>query len=220
MCIRDRIEDLYEEVNQIGATNPLAKSNYISDIQPYKQYSLKMDEIKKEEQAILKFIDEIDKLREKMLREGLNKINNTMNKIFRRIFEDGTINLELEDPENIDSGLNLIVEFRDKPKLPVASLSGGEKSIALATFLIAINSINRDTILLLDEIDAHIDPNNLSKFALALREEATGNQIIVVSLKPPIIEVSENVIGVTIRNGVSRVISLPKQVIRVRDEYE
>lgn len=216
--IEDLIEKFRGELGEIGATNPLARRNYLSDIVPYKQYSLKIEELIREERAILKFIEEIDDLREKILLEGINKINDAMNKIFSKIFGDSKIYLELENPDDIDSGLNLIVEFKDKPRLPVSSLSGGEKSMVLATFLIAINSINMDTILLLDEIDAHIDPRNLDKFATALKDEGTKGQIILVSLKPPIIEISDVIIGVTIRDGISKTLILPKQLIKVERE--
>ncbi len=209
------LSELKMETQELGMVNPLAKKEYMTRLEPYKHISTRREELRKEEKAILEFIDDIDKKREAILKEGLKKINQKMNSIFKKVFVDGELRIELEDSENIESGLILNVKLPGKPSLPVASLSGGEKSLVLVTFLIAINAINKDTILLLDEIDAHIDPNNLSKFARALREEGTNNQIIMVSLKPSIIENSDNIIGVTIREGISKVVQLPKEVVKI-----
>lgn len=209
--------DLKGEKSRIGEVNPLAKREYIMRVEPYKEIATRREELRREEKAILSFIDEIDKKREKLLFDGLNKINAKMNSIFMKIFENAKLSIELEEEGNIDSGLILNVLLPGKPQLPVASLSGGEKSLTLVTFLIAINAINKDTILLLDEIDAHIDPNNVTKFAKAIKEEGMENQIIMVSLKPPVIEIADNIIGVTVREGVSKCIQLPREVIKIHE---
>jgi|Deesub1362B_J571_1020462.scaffolds.fasta_scaffold00003_485 chromosome segregation protein len=214
------INDLQDELREIGEVNPLAKSYYIENVEPYKHFSMRREELLREEKAILEFIDEIDRQREKILREGLEKINTKMNRLFKQMFGDSKVNLELEDPEDIDSGLVLMVELPGKPLLPASSLSGGEKSLVLVTFLIAINALNPNTVLLLDEIDAHIDPHNLSLFTDAMISEKISNQLIMVSLKPSVIEIADNLVGVTIRDGVSKTITLPKTLIRVREEDE
>jgi len=68
---------------------------------------------------------------------------------------------------------------------------------------------------MMDEIDAHLDVVNSQKLAELLKSKSKGSQFIVVSLKDVTIARADVVYGVFIQEGVSQVVSLPMQEVKM-----
>lgn len=63
-------------------------------------------------------------------------------------------------------------------------LSGGEKTMAALALLFAIHSFHPAPFFVLDEVDAALDPTNVSKLARYISAQATnGVQFLIISLK-------------------------------------
>ena len=113
--------------------------------------------------------------------------------------------------ENIDEpfagGIEMIVQFPNKPSIIVSGASGGERSVAAVAFIFALKEFTPASFYILDEIDAHLDALHVSKLAFLLTEESEKNQFVVITLKPEMVNKAQKVYGVYERNGVSSVIS-------------
>ncbi|KAI5150878.1 structural maintenance of chromosome 1 [Enteropsectra breve] len=75
-----------------------------------------------------------------------------------------------------------------------SSLSGGEKSLALLSFIIALNKCRQAPFYIFDEIDSALDKENIWKLAAYL--EAENEQFIVVSHKIQMYSRSDALVGV------------------------
>ncbi|MGB9756489.1 MAG: hypothetical protein ACPLVJ_01750, partial [Candidatus Bathyarchaeales archaeon] len=196
------------ELERIGAVNQLALSHYAEQISRYKELSLRLNELEREKQAIVQFMDEIEKKKRKVFMEAFEKINANLQKYFSKLTGGGNATLKLENPDDpFSGGIDMLVQFPHKPSIVVSGASGGERSVAAVAFLFTLKEITPTSFYILDEIDAHLDAFHVSKLADLLVEESEKTQFIVITLKPEMVNKAQKVYGVYERNGVSNVIS-------------
>ncbi|MEM3442366.1 MAG: chromosome segregation SMC family protein, partial [Candidatus Bathyarchaeia archaeon] len=196
------------ELERIGAVNQLALSHYAEQVSRYRELSLRLNELEKEKQAILQFMDEIERKKRKVFTEAFEKINANLQKYFSKLTGGGNAYLKLESGEDpFAGGIEMIVQFPNKPSIVVSGASGGERSVAAVAFLFALQEFTPASFYILDEIDAHLDAFHVSKLADLLIEESQKTQFIVITLKPEMVNKAQKVYGVYGRNGVSNVIS-------------
>lgn len=86
-------------------------------------------------------------------------------------------------------------------------LSGGERSLAALAFLIAIFKARPSPFYILDEVEAALDDLNLSRMLELFKQLREVSQMIVITHQKRTMEVADVLYGVTMREGVSRVIS-------------
>jgi chromosome segregation protein len=196
------------ELERIGAVNQLALSHYAEQISRYKELSMRMNELEKEKQAILQFMDEIERKKRKTFMEAFEKINQNLQKYFSKMTGGGNVALSLENAEEpFTGGIDMIVQFPNKPSIIVSGASGGERSVAAVSFIFALKDFTPATFYVLDEIDAHLDAFHVSKLGELLLEESDRTQFIVITLKPEMVNKAEKVYGVYMQNGISDIIS-------------
>lgn len=202
------------EQERLGAVNQLALSHYREQASRYKQLSLRMNELEREKQTILSFMDKIEKEKRRVFMGDFNRINGDFRKYFSKLTGGGEGVLKLENPENpFSGGIDMMVQFPDKPFILVNGASGGEQSVAAVAFLFALQDFTPASFYLLDEIDAHLDALYVGKLSELLVEEAAKAQFVVITLKPEMVEKAGKVYGVYEVNGVSHVISMPNQMV-------
>ncbi|MGB9675621.1 MAG: chromosome segregation protein SMC [Candidatus Bathyarchaeales archaeon] len=196
------------ELERIGAVNQLALSHYAEQISRYKELSLRLNELEREKQAIVQFMNEIESKKRRVFMEAFEKINANLSRYFNKLTGGGNATLLLENPdEPFLGGIDMIVQFPNKPSIIVSGASGGERSVAAVAFIFAIKEFTPASFYILDEIDAHLDAYHVSKLAEVLLEESEKTQFIVITLKPEMVNKAQKVYGVYGRNGVSNVIS-------------
>ena len=86
-------------------------------------------------------------------------------------------------------------------------LSGGERSLAALAFLIAIFKARPSPFYILDEVEAALDDLNLSRMLELFKQLREVSQMIIITHQKRTMEVADVLYGVTMRDGVSRVIS-------------
>jgi chromosome segregation protein len=196
------------ELERIGAVNQLALSHYEEQISRYRELSLRLNELEREKQAIVQFMDEIEAKKRKVFMDAFEKINLNLQSYFSKLTGGGFAVLQLENPdEPFHGGIDMLVQFPNKPSIVVSGASGGERSVAAVAFIFALKEFTPASFYILDEIDAHLDAFHVSKLADLLLEEAGKIQFIVITLKPEMVNKAQKVYGVYERNGVSSVIS-------------
>jgi len=196
------------ELERLGAVNQLALSHYAEQISRYKELSLRMNELEREKQAIITFMDEVERKKRTVFMEAYEKINKNLEKYFSKVTDGGNAELKLENPdEPFAGGIDMIVQFPNKPPILVSGASGGERSVSAVAFLFSIQEFTPAAFYILDEVDAHLDAFHVSKLGELLIEESEKSQFIAVTLKPEMVNKAQKVYGVYERNGVSNVVS-------------
>jgi len=196
------------ELERIGAVNQLALSHYAEQISRYRELSLRLNELEREKQAIVQFMDEIERKKRKVFTDAFEKVNLNLEKYFSRLTGGGSAALKLENlDEPFTGGIDMTVQFLHKPSIVVSGASGGERSVAAVAFIFALREFTPASFYVLDEIDAHLDAFHVSKLADLLLEESEKTQFTVITLKPEMLNKAQKVYGVYERNGVSNVVS-------------
>jgi len=196
------------ELERIGAVNQLALSHYAEQISRYRELSVRMNELEREKQAIVQFMDEIEQKKRNVFMEAFEKIRRDLQKYFAKLTDGGTASLKIENmDEPFTGGIDMIVQFPNKPSIVVSGASGGERSVAAVAFLFALKEFTPTSFYVLDEVDAHLDALHVSKLADLLLEESEKTQFIIITLKPEMVNKAQKVYGVYGRNGVSNVVA-------------
>jgi len=196
------------EMDRIGAVNQLASSHYAEQISRYRELSLRLNELEREKQAIVQFMDQIESKKRRVFMDAFTRINSDLSKYFSKLTGGGTAALKLENPdEPFVGGIDMLVQFPDKPSIVVSGASGGERSVSAVSFIFALKDFSPASFYVLDEVDAHLDAFHTTKLAELFLEESEKTQFIVVTLKPEMVNKAQKVYGVYERSGVSAVIS-------------
>ncbi len=196
------------EMERIGAINQLVASHYSDQISRYRELSVRLNELEREKQAIVHFMDEIESKKRKVFMTAFEKINIGLKNYFSKLTGGGEATLKLENPEEpFTGGIDMIVQFPNKPSIVVSGASGGERSVSAVSFIFSLKEFTPASFYILDEVDAHLDAYHTTKLAEVLLEEAVKMQFVVISLRPEMVNKAQKVYGVYERNGVSNVVT-------------
>jgi chromosome segregation protein len=204
------------EMERIGAINQLALSHYADQLSRYREMSVRLNELEREKQAIVQFMDEIDAKKRKVFMSAFEKINTSLKVYFSKLTGGGEATLKLENAdEPFVGGIDMIVQFPNKPSIVVSGASGGERSVSAVSFIFSLKEFTPASFYILDEIDAHLDAYHTTRLAELLLEEAAKMQFIVISLRPEMVNKAQKVYGVYELNGVSNVVTakFPPEVL-------
>jgi len=196
------------EMERIGAVNQLALTHYADQISRYRELSVRLNELEREKQAIVQFMDEIEAKKRKVFMGAFEKINTALQVYFAKLTGGGEATLKLENTEEpFSGGIDMLVQFPNKPSIVVSGASGGERSVSAVSFIFSLKEFTPTSFYILDEVDAHLDAFHTTKLAEVLLEEAEKIQFIVISLRPEMVNKAQKVYGVYERNGISNVVT-------------
>jgi len=149
-----------------------------------------------------------------------NKIKKNFHNMFRRLFGGGRGEIRLVDPSNVlESGIDIFAQPPGKKLENISLLSGGEKSMTAVALLFATYMVKPSPFCLLDEIDAALDEQNVTRFVNALREFANVSQYIVITHNKKTVMGAGTMLGVTMEeSGVTKVITIKLENESLRTE--
>ena len=201
------IKKAEKELQDLGPVNLRAIEEYEKFKSEFESYKEKYEKILEEKKAVLKMIEEIEEKKKEVFYKCLNEISNHFNSIFLKMFK-GTASLELEDPNNLESGLLIKANPGGKKVLNIDSMSGGEKSLTALAFLFAIQKYRPAPFYVLDEVDAALDKENVAKLGELLRSFSKNEQFIIVTHNDQTVRYGDRVYGVTMSEGESKILGL------------
>jgi len=187
--------------------NRRAPDEYVKISEGYKSMSSRKNELEKERNSIVKFIEEIEKEKRQTFLDAFDIVDKEIRVIFSKM-TGGNAWLELENEDDIfNSGISYLIQFPNKPKRTSTSISGGEKTLAAVVFVLALQKLKPSPFYLFDEIDAHLDAPNAEKLSKIIEERSKGSQFLMVSLKDSVVEKAKLIYGVYPKNGVSHIVT-------------
>ena len=214
--IRTNRESLVQRLNKtkeilvrIGSVNLRSLEVYDSIKKEYDSINEKTEIITKEKEGIMKIIYEIDIKKKRAFIKTLTSLNETFSRNFAQLNTKGRVTLELENrKEPFKGGVNIIVKTGHGKYFDVKSLSGGEQTLVALSLIFAIQELNPYSFYLFDEIDAALDKRNSARLAGLLRKYMQKGQYLVITHNDEVITNATNLYGVSMHDGISKVISL------------
>ena len=199
------VQGLSAELTSLNSLNAKAPETYLEVSYGYRSMSTRKNSLEEEKNAIIKFLDDVDKEKRQTFLDAFDTVDKEIRLIFNKM-TGGNAWLELQNEDDIfDSGISYLIQFPNKPKRESTSISGGEKTLAAIVFVLALQKLKPSPFYLFDEIDAHLDAPNSEKLAKILEERSKESQFILVSLKESVIRKSKLIYGVYPKNGVSHI---------------
>ncbi len=176
----------------------------------YEEVDEKTKKLETEKQEILNIIAEIDKKKKKTFLKMFTTINERFTNNFSKlIFNKGPAFLRLENEEDpFAGGIDVDVKIAKGKYLDINSLSGGERTLAALALIFAIQEYKPHYFYIFDEIDAALDKRNSEKLSSLIVNSIGKAQYIIISHNDPVISEAKTLYGVTMQEGVSKILSL------------
>jgi len=195
----------------IGSVNLRSLEVYDSIKKEYDSIKEKVAVVSSEKEGILKVIHEIDVKKKKAFLQTLKTINELFTRNFSELSSKGHVYLELEnqkEPFAEGSGVNITLKTGHGKYFDVKSLSGGEQTLVALSLIFAIQEYRPYHFYLLDEIDAALDKRNSERLAGLLNKYMRKGQYLVITHNDEVIQRATNLYGVSMHEGISKIISL------------
>jgi len=196
-------------ISQIGSVNMRALEVYDEVKKEYDEIENKLQIVTKEKEDIMKIIETIDIKKKRTFNKTLTAINELFTNNFAQLSTKGVAFLEAENKkEPFEGGINVIIKVGNGKYMDISSLSGGEQTLVALSLIFAIQEYNPYCFYILDEIDAALDKRNAERLAVLLKKYMKKGQYIVVSHNDALITEATHLYGVSMQEGVSKVVSL------------
>ncbi|MEK6834771.1 MAG: chromosome segregation SMC family protein [Nanoarchaeota archaeon] len=197
------------ELEAMGNVNMRALEVYEEIEKEYGKLLEKKEKLNLEKQDVFNLMNEIESKKGELFMRTLNEINDQFKRIFNSLSSKGVAFLELEDKQNpFNGGLDIKVKISGNKYLDIKGLSGGEKTLTALAFIFAIQELQPASFYLLDEVDAALDKTNSEKLSKLIAEYSSKAQYIMISHNDSMITEANQIYGVSMQDGVSKVIGL------------
>jgi len=204
-----KLDKAQNALNSITGVNLRALEVYEQVKSEYDVIAQKAEQLNKEKEEILKVISEIDKKKKRAFMKTLNEINHHFTENFTRLSTKGQAYLELENPEDpFSGGVDIVVRIAKGKYFDVKSLSGGEQTLIAISLLFAIQKYKPYSFYIFDEIDAALDKRNSEILATLIKQNTEKGQHLLITHNDALISSSDILYGVSMQDGVSKLISL------------
>ncbi|MDY6822614.1 MAG: chromosome segregation protein SMC [Thermodesulfobacteriota bacterium] len=204
------LTSLREKISRIGEVN-------LSAIDEYEEHRERLEFLTKQHDDLVEAIDDLHKVIKKINRisqerflKTFNDINQKMAEVFPRLFDGGTGELVLTDPDKpLETGVEMMVHPPGKKLTRLSLLSGGEKALSAIAFIFSIFLLKPTSFCLMDEIDAPLDEANIFRFNELLKIIGEKSQIVMVTHNKRTMEFADSLLGVTMeKKGISKIVSV------------
>lgn len=196
------------DLERLGRVNPLALEEHEALSKRHEFLVAQVRDLKKSKADLLTIITDVDTLVEQAFTQAFADTRAQFAHTFEVLFPGGEGRLVLTDEEDMSrTGVEIEARPAGKKVKRLSLLSGGERSLAALAFLIAIFKARPSPFYVMDEVEAALDDINLSRLLAIFQELQETSQLIVITHQKRTMEIADALYGVTMRDGVTRVVS-------------
>lgn len=207
--LRRQITRLEGRMREMEPVNMLAIEAFDREASRQADLQEKVAKLREERLTILTRIEEIALQKKTSFMKAYDEMATNFAEIFAELAA-GTGYLQLENPEDpFDGGLIIRAQPKDKRMQRLEAMSGGEKSLTALAFLFSFQRYMPAPFYAFDEVDAALDGVNAERLAVMVKKQTAHAQCIVISHRRPMLERSDQTIGISARqDGVTRVLGV------------
>jgi chromosome segregation protein len=208
--LREHLAAGRQTLRELGSVNFAAPEEFAEAKERYDFLSGQLADLTKAREDLENLTAEIRAESSELFIATYNKIKKNFHNMFRRLFGGGRAELRLQDNNHVlESGIEIFAQPPGKKLENITLLSGGEKSMTAVALLFATYMVKPSPFCLLDEIDAALDEQNVSRFVQVLREFGSTSQFIVITHNKKTVTGAGTLLGVTMEeSGVTKIISV------------
>jgi len=205
----NQLIEVRSDIDKLGQVN-LAAIDELKENSERKEYlDRQFEDLTSALTTLEEAMRKIDKETRTRFEDTFNRINAGLQLKFPRLFGGGHAYLELSGEDPLTAGVSVMARPPGKRNVTISQLSGGEKALTAVALIFSIFDLNPAPFCLLDEVDAPLDENNVSRFCDIVREMAGQVQFIFITHNKVTMELASQLLGVTMNEpGVSRLVSV------------
>jgi chromosome segregation protein len=205
--IEGKIAEADGALRKIGAVNMLAIEEYEKVQRQVEERTERKETLSRERSTLIERIEKFEQMKYETFSTAFHAIETNFREIFARL-TSGSGHLILENEEDpFAGGMTFAVQPRDKKVHLLSSLSGGEKSLTTLAFIFSIQRYIPAPFYAFDEVDMSLDGSNAERIAQMITEFSPQSQFVIVSLRKPMIEAAQRIMGVTLRPDKSTLVT-------------
>ena len=202
------LDQALKELEKLGRVNPLALEEHAALAKRHEFLVAQVHDLKKSKADLLHIVEDVDRLVQEAFEDAWKDTAKHFEHTFNVLFPGGEGHLVLTDPDSmLDTGIEIEARPAGKKVKRLSLLSGGERSLAALAFLVAIFKARPSPFYVMDEVEAALDDINLSRLLEIFKELRATSQLIVITHQKRTMEIADALYGVTMRDGVTRVVS-------------
>lgn len=222
--LRKRIDILRNRLKVMGGCDINAPQLYEETRTRYEFLTTQINDMDQAALHLRSIIGQLDVTMAHQFETTFQAVNARFRAHFTTLFNGGHARLELTHaksdddspmPSSMPTGIDVIVQPPGKKVQDLSLLSGGERALVSAALLFALLEINPPPFCLLDEVDAALDESNVMRFCDILKRLAQRTQFIVITHNRVTMTAAQVIYGVSMRDSVSRLLSLRLEEIAV-----
>ena len=208
--LKKRVGELKAEIKALGPINVNAIEEYKEVSGRYEFLSAQHSDLVKAGEALKDIIADLDSGMRKQFTQQFAIMQKEFSKAFKELFGGGQGTLELvEDEDILEAGIRIIAQPPGKKLQNMMQMSGGEKALTAIALLFAIQNMKPSPFCLLDEIEAALDENNVTRYAEYLKKLTKNTQFIIITHRRGTMAAADRLYGITMQEkGVSAQVSV------------
>jgi chromosome segregation protein len=196
------------ELALLGKVNPLALEEFAALEERYKFLSDQLEDLKATRRDLLTVVKDVDDRILEVFTSAYHDTAREFEEVFRVLFPGGEGRLILTDPNDmLATGIEVEARPPGKKIKRLSLLSGGERSLTAVAMLVAIFRARPSPFYIMDEVEAALDDVNLGRLLGLMHQLREHSQLIIITHQKRTMEIADALYGVTMRNGVTEVIS-------------
>lgn len=216
------IQRMRTQIEWAGAIDPMIVTEYQETQTRLTTLQEQAGDIEKSLVELEAVVAELDATILEKRTVAFDALNTAFGSATRELFgggEAGLVDVHAEpetDPETGETttpgeevvGIEIFATPPGKRLKAVSLLSGGERALISIALICAIMATNPSPFVVLDEVDAALDESNARKFGEMLAKMSKHTQFIVVTHNRATMVHANAIYGVTMEEGVSKVLSM------------
>lgn len=204
------IKKLKNSLLSLGPVNLSSIEEYKTQKERHNFLTSQFEDVDKTYQIVWDLIKEFDVKAKYIFLDVFNKVGDSFDRVFQRLFGGGRAKLSLQNYQDVfESGVEIEVQIPGKKVQNIMLLSGGEKALVAISLLFAFLEVKPSPFCIFDEIDATLDDTNVRKFSHLLLEFSKSSQFVIITHAKGTMEVAQTLYGVTMEEeGISQLVSV------------
>jgi chromosome segregation protein len=205
-----RIAKLKTDIRGLGDVNVGSIEQYATVSERVQTLSAEREDLTQAkanlEEVIVQFESEI----KTRFKTQFARINDNFKTVFSQLFNGGTAELRLTDPDDLmETGVDIVAQPPGKKLQALSLLSGGERTLTAIAILFAMLNIKPTPFCVLDEIEAALDEANTGMYADFLKDYSSKTQFVIITHRKESMEVSDAMYGIAMQErGISSLVSV------------
>ena len=199
-----------DRLNLMGNVNLLAIDQFHSVKEQHGTLIYHRDDIEAAANDTEILINDTNKESAERFLVAFEQISKSFRALFSELFNGGRADLILKDRDDpLRSGIDIMAEPPGQKFQNVSLLSGGQRAMVAIAVIFSILELKPTPFVILDEMDAPLDDENIDRFKRLLVRFKGTSQFIVVSHSKSTLEVCDVLFGVTMEElGCSKIVSV------------